>query len=127
MKIVKQYVVVDDDHLNNMLCSINIRKQDPDALIYTFTDPEEGLQFLKKIASDAIPLTVAFLDINMPSMTGWDFMEQFRLLGKEVKSKFKIFIVTSSVDMRDIERASRDGDVVGITSKPLKLEGLTLD
>jgi len=124
MKNKRKYVVVDDDHLNNMLCSINIRKQDPESDIHTFTIPEEGLNFLKNISTQTIPPTIVFLDINMPSMTGWEFMEQFQKLEAGLKSKFKVYILTSSVDQRDIDRAKMNLDIVGITSKPLRLEQL---
>lgn len=117
-----RFVVIDDDHLNNMLCSISIRKQKPESLIFTFTDPEEGLAFLQNETKADTPLTVVFLDINMPSMSGWEFMDVYNKIEDEIKCKLKVYFLTSSVDQRDLERAANHREICGLISKPLKLD-----
>jgi two-component system chemotaxis response regulator CheY len=121
MREPERFIVVDDNRTNNLICEFAIRKYKKDAVIALFTEPEVALQNIKldyDIPEISKP-TVLFLDINMPSMTGWEFLEEFRSFGEEVQRQFAIYILTSSVDERDKEKAEADPLVVGFFSKPL--------
>ncbi|HYH05213.1 MAG TPA: response regulator [Bacillota bacterium] len=111
-----QYIIIDDDPFNNLICKTIISKTISGANVQTFVVPEEGYSFLKTIVNQV----VLFLDINMPTMTGWEFLEMFDKLEDGVKSKVKVFILSSSVDERDIEKAHTNKYVSGFISKPLK-------
>lgn len=111
-----QYIIIDDDPFNNLICKTIISKTVNGANVQTFVVPEEGYSFLKTVVSQV----VLFLDINMPTMTGWEFLEMFDKLDNDVKSKVKVFILSSSVDERDIEKANTNKYVSGFISKPLK-------
>ena len=79
----------------------------------------DALEFLKK-ERDAPELI--FLDINMPSMTGWEFLEYFDKLDDIIKNHFKIYILSSSVDQRDKDKANTNSYIKGFISKPLTRE-----
>jgi len=117
-----KYVAVDDDSFNNILCRIIIEDTLGEVDITTFTKPEEGLTFIENVKSP----TILFLDINMPTLTGWDFLEQYEKFGEEVKSSVSIYILSSSLDQRDKDRANRNKYVKGFISKPLEPEIVTL-
>ena len=79
-----------------------------------------GAEALKRIEKEQDPETTfaIFLDINMPKMTGWEFIEH--LEATSLKSKFFIYIITSSVDSRDRNKASQYESVCNFYVKPLK-------
>ena len=117
-----KYVIVDDDPFNNMICSMVIEDALGEAEITAFTKPEEGLEFMKKNVKAP---TVLFLDINMPTLTGWEFLEQYDTFSDEVKLNTNIYILSSSLDRRDKDRATTNKYVQGFISKPLDFETIT--
>ena len=66
--------------------------------------------------------TVLLLDINMPSMTGWDFLNVFKDYSDDIHQQFITFILSSSVDDIDREKANSNPLVCRFISKPLKDE-----
>lgn len=119
MEKMQRYIVVDDDRTNNLICDHVIRSWDPQAEVELYQDPEEAL---KKIAEDAenvgIP-AVLFLDVNMPAMSGWEFLDVFETFPEEIRNSFTVYILTSSIEDFDDE-AKRYPFVSGFLSKPLR-------
>lgn len=117
------FIVVDDDPINNLLCKEVIKSEFPDAEVKTFIEPEKGLDYIK--ATFTTPYdskTILFLDINMPTMTGWEFMEQFETFDSIIKDQFRIYILSSSVNPTDIDRAHANEYVIEYLEKPLSFE-----
>ena len=115
-----RFIVVDDDPLNNMLCTYLIKKAAKDADVKCFEYPAEGLSFISsEYSSRDKHTTILFLDINMPEISGWDFLEEFDKLSKEIREQFIIYIVSSSVDAAELERAKANIYVKEYLSKPL--------
>src|SRR5690349_11318400 len=107
MKTPARFIVVDDNLINNLVCRTVIKSVAPQVEIETFSHPEKGFAYIEKEYADSKTgiLTVLLLDINMPVWTGWDFLDNFEKLESEVKDQIKIYMLSSSVDERDIERA----------------------
>lgn len=120
----KRFIVIDDDPMNNKICSFMIRQTFPQTEVILFTDGRTALDFFEKeYFLNPLP-TILFVDINMPQMTGWEVLEKFKNFSEEMKSYFKIFMLTSSVDERDKERAANEKLVKKFLSKPLTKETL---
>jgi CheY-like chemotaxis protein len=82
-----------------------------------------ALDFLKNIdkgglSEELIPELI-FLDINMPYLDGFQFLEQFELLSEETKSKMKILVLTSSLSQGDMDRAAEHPRIMEFVNKPL--------
>lgn len=126
MRKPEHYIIVDDDKTNNMICEFTIKGFDPHAVVKLYTAPEEALTAIKNIYSQEGTMfpTLLFLDINMPSMSGWEFLDIFKSYPEQIKKQFKIFILTSS-----IEDFSKEAEIYpfvsGFLSKPLKKDDLT--
>ncbi len=121
----QRYMVVDDDTTNNMICQFTIKRFDKEAEIKMFTIPEDALASIKEEYSEtrgALP-TVLFLDVNMPSMTGWDFLDAFLQFEEWVKDQFTIYILSSSIE-DFTEEAKTYPFIQGFLSKPLKITHL---
>ena len=119
------FIVIDDDPINNLLCSKNIKKNIQEADVITFTEAEKGLDHIKSFFNEPnIENAVLFLDINMPIMTGWEFMEEFEKLNFLIKNKIFIYILSSSIDQEDKLKAKNHPDIIDYIEKPLSPEFL---
>lgn len=111
MAKVERILLVDDDDIFLVLGKITIEKMFPTAEIFTVSHGEEALDFLKETNVD-----VMFLDLNMPIMDGWEVLEE---LYKRERKRMAIFVVTSSIDPSDKERADKHPLVYELIEKPL--------
>jgi CheY-like chemotaxis protein len=124
MKGPTQFIVVDDDPVNNLVCKFAITSYDPTAKIQLFTDPEIALSWIREKFNIGTEnqKTVLFLDINMPVMNGWEFLDEFSTLPETFQSLITIFILSSSIDPDDKKNAENHPLVRGYFSKPLRKE-----
>ncbi len=123
-----RFIVIDDDALNNKICKSCIMKMFTEANVTTFTDPQQGFDFVANEYGDSNTDhdAILFLDINMPVMNGWEFLDLFDQLSDNIKSRIKIHMLSSSVDKRDMERAQTNKNVVYYHIKPLTKETVAL-
>lgn len=104
-------VLIDDDPISTFITEKLIFKNIK--IPFNIFKYNSAIDALKEI--DLIQPNYLFLDLNMPEMSGWDFLEKFN----HHKTNPEIYILTSSVDERDIKRASRYSQVKKYLSKPL--------
>ncbi|MEP6596489.1 MAG: response regulator [Ginsengibacter sp.] len=119
MRTIRKYIVVDDDPTNNEICNIMLEMVLGKVDIRTFQVPEEGLAFIQKEYSKTLKPAILLLDINMPTLTGWQFMEYYKKFPETVKKQISIYILSSSVDKRDKDKAKANQGIKGFISKPL--------
>jgi CheY-like chemotaxis protein len=122
-----RFIAIDDDPVNNMICKLTIEMVAGKPEIVTFTNPALGFDYIVKeyaTASDQ-KQTVLLLDINMPVMSGWEFLERFDNLNDDLKKRFRIFILSSSVDPRDKQRSYANKNVKEFMVKPLVKDNVT--
>jgi CheY-like chemotaxis protein len=124
MKDISRFVVIDDDPVNNALCKMIIKLALGKMDVKTFTLPEKGFQFIKTEYTMNMngSISIILLDLNMPIMSGWEFLERFEELDEVIKKQVKIYILSSSVDPRDKEQAGKNKHVEDYIVKPLTKE-----
>ncbi len=112
--------IIDDDPIHQRIAQIMISKHALFDEYQTYTEGEVALAFLKENVSnvDSLP-DVILLDLNMPVVDGWDFLEAFEKFQDNLVKPIRIFIVTSSVDEKDKLRSQTFPSVKGFISKPL--------
>ena len=123
--MIQKFIVVDDYATNNILCSIIIEDVFPNADIMTFTDPAEALKHIQSAYKDATNMladTLLFLDINMPLINAWQFLETYATFDEQVKRSIEIHIFSSTIDSRDVELAENNKYVRSFLGKPLTEE-----
>jgi len=119
-KTIAGFIQIDDDLINNMICGQVIRDVLPDVDILSFTDPETGLSYILSVYEDpAARNVIVYLDINMPTLSGWEVLEKLNVFPPSVKQKVRIFMLSSSIDPQDKRRASENPLVNGYIEKPL--------
>lgn len=95
-------------------------------MVSKITECENGQEAVNYIEqalekNEGLP-DIIFLDINMPVMNGWDFLEKFKRIISGHSKTVHIYIVTSSIDQSDIERAKEYGNVTDYIIKPVSKE-----
>lgn len=128
MKQVKNVLLIDDDKMFSMINEriLNIAKFA--SSVKSFSSAADALKELKlliKTNPDKFP-DVIFLDINMPEMDGWAFLEAVKKFSAAILKKCKIFILSSSIDGNDIARSKTYKMVCDLIPKPLSLSKLEM-
>lgn len=127
MNSIYKFIVIDDDPVNNLICHefIKITMSAP-YFFLDFTSPEKGLAYItneRRLHADN-HTTIILLDLNMPGMSGWQFMEKFNALKEEIRNSFSVYIVSSSINPNDVERAANHPGIKGYIPKPVTEEFL---
>ncbi|HRE77360.1 MAG TPA: response regulator [Flavobacterium sp.] len=125
-KIAKQFIIVDDDRFSNLLSKIVLGKLFEGVEIKDFLVPELALDYIKAEFKyrETTEKTMLFLDINMPTLSGWEFLHSFNSLPDSIKKQFDIYMLSSSIDPADIERAKLNPLVTDFIEKPINREAL---
>jgi two-component system chemotaxis response regulator CheY len=112
--------VVDDDPVYQFTASRTLKASHLAEQILQFPNGKEALDFLNNNAANPLALPdFVFLDINMPIADGWKFLDGFTKLKDEFAKEMRIYVVSSSIDPRDLNRARSNPEVSGYVEKPV--------
>jgi len=113
-----KYILIDDDPIINLVHKRILQKVADAAPIETFISGVKALEYFKTTAP--IP-QIVFLDINMPEMNGFEFLDQL-IKDKNIKKEgLSIYILTSSLNNKDREKAKHYPILKGYLGKPLNV------
>lgn len=127
-------VLIDDNEVDNMINQKLMRSSKFAKNIYVYTSGKAALEFFQNIdqnpgfPKELIPQLV-LLDINMPLMNGFLFIESFKKLSDRMQDNIRIVLLTSSVNPQDMQKAKEMDIILEYISKPLskdKLESFDL-
>jgi len=120
MKKIGTLCIVDDDDIYQFTVKYEIEQTQLVDHIKFFSDGEQAIHFLEKVFDQPSQLPdIVFLDINMPIMDGWDFLEEFAQLKPKLGKKITVYMVSSSNNEKDIERAKQINEVTDYIIKPV--------
>jgi CheY-like chemotaxis protein len=119
MQAVQQFVLIDDDPSSNFLCKMVISKTFQNATVLSFTRAAEGLRYLQEVFYYKPVPTVLFLDISMPVQSGWEVLKTIEIYGEHIKNELTVFMLSSSINPYDREKAKDNSFVIGYLEKPL--------
>lgn len=120
MKTPDLFVLVDDDPLCNFIAKRIIKVHYPASSIVDFLDPLKGLAYMQQLANEQEPKeAVLLLDINMPKMNAWEFLEAYSAANLSDRENITLMLLSSSIDQRDLHRAEAYTAVKTYLTKPL--------
>ena len=119
--------IIDDDNLYLKIVQRIIESKKLCKEIIIFKNGKDAIDHFKSIINDSnmkkIP-DVIFLDLNMPIMDGWEFLDEFLKIPRSLKKRITLYVVSSSIDPRDINRAKSISLVEDYLIKPITYEEL---
>ena len=119
-------LLVDDDLAINYLHTRVVKEEECAEKIETATNGEAALRYLQSLAAvGQPPPELIFLDINMPRMNAWEFLEVYKQFPESQKSKSVIVMLTTSLNPDDQARAGEYAEIASFKFKPLDKDMLT--
>ncbi len=118
-------LLVEDDPITIMVCDRIIKLSDFAEKVVSCENGKTAMDHIHKLVAEGGKFPeIIFLDINMPVMNGWDFLEEFEAIKDKISPMPRIFILSSTVDPEDYKRAKSFTAVDNFISKPLSKEFL---
>jgi CheY-like chemotaxis protein len=116
-------LVIDDDDINIFIIKKIVEKTGYEATMVAKTNGQLAIDHLKQLIDTQQPFPqLILIDINMPVLNGWEFLEAYEKLG--ISEPINMYMLSSSVYENDIEKAKTYKTVKGFISKPLSIERL---
>lgn len=127
---IGEVFLVDDDAIVKMVASKILRNIGFEKTISQFENGQSALIEIQKRITDQTLIQQAqpillLLDINMPVMDAWGFLNEFSQLSQDIRSNFLISIITSSIDSQDRKMAFSYPDVKDYITKPISGKHVT--
>lgn len=121
-------MIIDDNIIDIYITSRMITKNNFGKNVLQYTAAQEALKYLQDNQHDVSELPqIIFVDIYMPLMSGFEFLEEFDKLSDSLKNYCKVYIISSTIDSEDIARSNNNTNVVSFHVKPISkkiLEGI---
>ncbi|MFN8417508.1 MAG: response regulator [Cytophagaceae bacterium] len=114
MKEKATICIVDDDEIFQFITKKTFERLNRKDDLYIFSNGEEAIQYF--LSHQELKPDVIFVDINMPIMDGWDFMEELERIQMNYP---QIFMVSSSIDDKDLTKAKSMPLVKDYITKPI--------
>lgn len=116
-------MLIDDHHPTNVLHRLAIENSGCVKKIFVFENGPDALAYLKEPFGIEHPKPeIIFLDINMPGMTGWEFLDVYKNLSEEKKAHILLLMLSTSSHPEDLARAEKEAIVKDYIYKPLTEE-----
>jgi CheY-like chemotaxis protein len=123
--ILNCVLLIDDDDATNFYHKVVINKVGCAKQVVAVRNGKAALEYLKSTENGNHPKPdLIFLDINMPAMNGWEFLEEYKLLDKNQRAKVIMIMLTTSLNPADEEKANSISDINGFLDKPLTREAM---
>ena len=123
----KKIWVIDDDAIYQIIITKIIQKTALFSTISSFRDGKEGIIALINTIENKESLPdIILLDINMPVMDGWEFMQEMGMLQSLKKENISVYIASSSIAIEDRNKSKKYPAILGSLSNPISINDIEL-
>jgi CheY-like chemotaxis protein len=119
----KKVMLIDDNEIENFVNKKLIETTEFSAETECCLSAESALEQIKNCSPDELP-EIIFLDIKMPGMDGFGFLDEFALLPDDIHQRVKIIMLSTSESFKDLNRANKNRFVYRFLNKPLLQQAL---
>ncbi|WP_304200190.1 response regulator [Flavobacterium alvei] len=118
--------VIDDDIIYQTIINKLIQKMEVFSNYSSFMNGKDAIISLtNKLEEDSNNLPdIILLDINMPVMDGWEFIEEIKKIKSKIKKHIQIYIVSSSIAIEDKDKSKTYAEIMGYIPKPISVNDL---
>jgi len=116
------FIVIDDGELDCFIVKRIIKLAFPNADITTFTDASPALENMRTKLTDDKHCALVLLDLNMPVMNGFQFLDEFEKLPLDIKRGYMINVLSSTKNQTDINQLAKYKSINSFIEKPLNKE-----
>jgi CheY-like chemotaxis protein len=120
----KNFIVIDDSKLDCFIAEKIIQTSGKSKAVKVFLQASEALEYIKALSPAEVEHTIMFVDIQMPMMNGFEFVEAFNTLPDNVKSDYSIYMLSSSINENDIAKVRSMPIVKQFINKPLTIDAV---
>lgn len=124
MKTDHTFLIIDDNEVDQLVTQQLLKKDLGAADVAQAGNGIEAMQWIRDLKSNFPGNLVILLDVRMPLMDGFQFLDAFESLHEDFKKMTKIIMLSSTLDPRDIEQAEAHKNVIRLFSKPLPVKEL---
>jgi CheY-like chemotaxis protein len=115
-----QLILIDDNEIDQLLHSKIVKILDKDIQIVKFMNAPDALTAIKnEVINVSNSINIILLDIKMPLMDGFQFLDAYKLLDDKIKNNYFIYLLSSSLNQYDISRSKSNPLVIDMILKPL--------
>ena len=116
-------MLVDDNRDDNFFHEREIKLDNRENIVLTMTSGREALRYFADNKGETRP-DLILLDINMPGMNGWEFLEEYNKLDKILQGGAIVIMLTTSENPDDVDKTKKTGIVAEYRTKPLTQEAV---
>ena len=114
-----QVILIDDSDIDNKVNTKLLKLARLTSDLTAFTDPLEAMEHLERHGTTWTAPRWVLLDIQMPGIDGFGWLEKFRELPEATQSMCRIYMLSASIDRSELQRAEDDPSVIALMEKPL--------
>jgi len=123
MEFKATFLLIEDNLIDQLIIRQLFKKVMNINSIVIANNGKEGIDWLSNKKSDES--LIILLDIQMPVMNGFEFLDAFDKLKNEVKKETQIFVLSSTLDPQEIDLINGNNYVTGFLNKPFQIEDFT--
>jgi CheY-like chemotaxis protein len=118
------FIIIDDSELDCFIAQRLLKHSNKNLTVKTFQNAGQVLEIIRESSKEDDQATIILLDLQMPLMNGFDFVEEFEKFPAEVQRNYKIAILSSTKNPTDVYKILAYKTVNSIIEKPLTKEKL---
>ena len=124
--VIQKVLCIDDDPISVMLCRKVISRAQFANQTDSANNGENALRYLQNIIETPTEIypEIILLDLNMPIMNGWEFLENYERQFASLFSSTKIIVLSSTIDPEDVQKSEEFSTVLTFISKPITVDSL---